>query len=203
MSEKRVFVGEDCHSQCLKIKIKNGRFETKVGFWGILECKGCTQWDVREWRQKGGKRGEWVSNEREPSVFSCISFLDSCLLDDRIKESFNMTSVLFFDKTHLALPFKLGHTIHNMHLVKRGLASPRSIQIKRGRVHFEFSERSLTLLNLIFLCQAEKNVIILFHTANKTWCCTVVRHNYCVGFCQDTHEVSRDALLQEEQKGEL
>lgn len=42
-------------------------------------------------------RSKWATGNRESPVFSCISFLDSCLLDDRIKESFNMTSVLYFD----------------------------------------------------------------------------------------------------------
>lgn len=51
--------------------------------------KGARSEEERE-RERGNER-------RERGAFSCISFLDSCLLDDRIKEYFNMTSVIYFD----------------------------------------------------------------------------------------------------------
>lgn len=96
---------QDCHSTCVEKK-KMEDVSQKVGFGGIWECRGGERewvvWGRRDKRRKKNTKGcerkgerEKVSN-REQRVFSCISFLDSCLLDDRIKESFNMTSMLYF-----------------------------------------------------------------------------------------------------------
>lgn len=152
MSEKQwVFAGEDCHSQCLKIKIKNGGFETKVGFWGILERRGCMQWDVWESGDKREEReGGELATRESPVFFPASAFWTAACWMIGLKSLLIWPLCLFFDKTHLALPFKLGHTIHNMHLVKRGLASPHSIQIKLGRVHFEFSKRSPNSFESVF-----------------------------------------------------
>lgn len=56
----------------------------------------CEEGETKEvwWGEKERKRGEEI---RERPMFSCISVLDSCLLDDRIKESLNVTSELYFD----------------------------------------------------------------------------------------------------------
>lgn len=126
----------------LKIKIKNGGFETKVGFWGILECRGCTQWDV--WgsgdKREEEREGSELATRGSPVFFPASAFWTAACWMIGLKGLLIWPLRLFFDKTHLALPFKLGHTIHNAHLVKRGLA--RVIQIKPGRARFEFSERS-------------------------------------------------------------
>lgn len=51
-------------------------------------------WKRRQKCERKEKRTEVGIRELKGlRVVSCISFLDSCLLDDRIKESFNMTSV--------------------------------------------------------------------------------------------------------------
>lgn len=62
------------------------------------ECGWFEEGGTKEKTDKGaGKRGEREQQEGErEQCFPRLSFLDSCLLDDRIKESFNMTSALFF-----------------------------------------------------------------------------------------------------------
>lgn len=57
---------------------------------------GCVR-KVRQKKYGGVKKRKRGEENRERPVFSCISVLDSCLLDDRIKESLNVTSELYFD----------------------------------------------------------------------------------------------------------
>lgn len=74
----------------------------KVGFRFIAECRGGREWVVcwgggYKIKTKECERKEKRASEQHRTERACISFLDSCLLDDRIKESFNMTSVLYSD----------------------------------------------------------------------------------------------------------
>lgn len=86
---------------------------------------------VEKWSQTRGSEVVGAqAGGRARCLFPCISSLDGCLLDDGIKESFNMTSALvffslLFDRgKHLVLPLKLGHTVHNVQLVERRPNSP-------------------------------------------------------------------------------
>lgn len=52
-----------------------------------------------KWSQMRGSEAVGTGageGERARCLFPCISSLDRCLLDDGIKESFNMTSALVF-----------------------------------------------------------------------------------------------------------
>lgn len=96
------------------------------GYYQKAEDEQCGPSGKEEPEERKSEGGVGTrAGERARCLFPCISSLDRCLLDDGIKESFNMTSVpgfllllLLLDKTHLALALKSGHTVHHTHLVK-------------------------------------------------------------------------------------
>lgn len=100
MFKKKKKKVDDLRQKCVLEVCEDAEGE-ESGFREEEETKEKRERSVR------GRKREQVGNreQREPCsiFFSCISFLDSCLLDDRIKESFNMTPVLDINRPHTSL----------------------------------------------------------------------------------------------------
>lgn len=194
---------QGCHSKRVR---KNRGHESKMGFRGILAYWGWRVWDVweRQHKRKMTKERDRVGmtaseQARERPAFSCISFLDTCLLDDRIKEPFNVTFVLRFDinTTHAPLWARSLHTHNTQHVKQGSVKLVLFIQSGGSGSFWELTRKSaLAVRGPVSL---HRHVGMNYYTRRKflfaqTWHPTIVSHNSSVRFCQKTHKVELRSL---------